>query len=156
MERRLTAILAADVVGYSRLMGADEAGTLAILKKIRSELIETKIAQHQGRVVKLTGDGILAEFPSVVSAVACATEIQRGMREQCAKMPIDRRVEFRVGVNLGDVIVEGSDVYGDGVNVAVRLESIAEPGGVAISGSVRDHVGNRLNLAFEDRGEQQL
>src|SRR5205085_6341246 len=129
MERRLTAILAADVVGYTRLMGMDEAGTLSELKRLRSDLIDNKIAAHRGRIFKLTGDGLMAEFPSVVSAVACAAEIQRGMREQCAKMPIDRRVEFRVGVNLGDVIVEGSDVYGDGVNVAVRLESIAEPGG---------------------------
>ena len=156
MERRLTAILAADVVGYSRLMGTDEAGTLSELKRLRSDLIDNKIAEHRGRIFKLTGDGLMAEFPSVVGAVACAAEIQRGMREQCAKMPIDRRIEFRVGVNLGDVIIEGSDVYGDGVNVAVRLESIAEPGGIAISGSVRDHVGNRLNLVFEDRGEQQL
>jgi len=156
MERRLTAILAADVVGYGRLMGADEAGTLAALKEIRANLIETKIGQHQGRVVKLTGDGILAEFPSVVSAVSCAAEIQRAMREQCAKMPIDRRIEFRVGVNLGDIIVEGDDIYGDGVNVAVRLERIAEPGGICISQSVHEHVGNRLALQFEDCGEQHL
>src|SRR5438270_186366 len=156
MERRLTAILAADVVGYSRLMGADEAGTLAILKKIRSELIETKIAEHQGRVVKLTGDGILAEFPSVVSAVACAAEMQRGLRERAAGAPTDRRVEFRIGVNLGDVMVEGDDIYGDGVNVAARLESIAEPGGIAVSQSVRDQVGNRLDVTFEDCGEHNL
>ncbi|MGA7275459.1 MAG: adenylate/guanylate cyclase domain-containing protein [Candidatus Udaeobacter sp.] len=156
MERRLTAILAADVVGYSRLMGADEAGTLATLKEIRSELIETEIAQHLGRIVKLTGDGILAEFPSVVSAVACAAEMQRGLNERAAGAPSDRRVEFRVGVNLGDVIVEGDDIYGDGVNVAVRLESIAEPGGICVSQSVRDHVGNRLDVTFEDRGEQNL
>jgi adenylate cyclase len=156
MERRLTAILAADVVGYSRLMGADEAGTLAILKKIRSELIETKIAEHQGRVVKLTGDGILAEFPSVVSAVACAVEIQRGLRERMTGAPTDRRVEFRIGLNLGDVIVEGDDIYGDGVNVAARLESVAEPGGIAVSQSVRDHVGNRLDVTFADCGEQNL
>ena len=156
MERRLTAILAADVVGYSRLMGNDEAGTLAQLKEIRQAVIDAKIAAHQGRIVKLTGDGILAEFPSVVSAVACAAEIQRGMRELSAAMPADRRIEFRVGVNLGDVIVEGDDIYGDGVNVAARLESVAEPGGIAISGSVRDHVGNRLKLGFEDCGEQQL
>src|SRR5438477_1490759 len=156
MESRLTPILAADVVGYSRLMGADEAGTLAILKKIRSELIETKIAEHQGRVVKLTGDGILAEFPSVVSAVACAAEMQRGLRERAAGAPTDRRVEFRIGVNLGDVMVEGDDIYGDGVNVAARLESIAERGGIIVSHSVRDHVGNRLDLVFEDMGEQSL
>src|SRR5947209_28334 len=135
MERRLTAILAADVVGYSRLMGADEAGTLAILKKIRSELIETKIAEHQGRIVNLTGDGILAQFPSVVSAVACAAEMQRSLHKQAAAASADRRIEFRVGVNLGDVMVEGDDIYGDGVNVAVRLESVAKPGGIAVSQS---------------------
>jgi adenylate cyclase len=156
MERRLTAILAADVVGYSRLMGADEAGTLTALQDMRTGFIDGKIAEHQGRVVKLTGDGILAEFPSVVSAVACAVELQRGIRERNADVPQDRRIEFRIGVNLGDVIVEGADIYGDGVNVAARLESIAESGGIAISGSVRDHVGNRLKLAFEDRGQQQL
>src|SRR6266853_1375308 len=156
MERRLSAILAADVVGYRRLMGTDEAGTLTALKDVRTGFIDGKIAEHQGRVVKLTGDGILAEFPSVVSAVACAVELQRGIRERNADVPQDRRIEFRIGVNLGDVIVEGADIYGDGVNVAARLESIAEPGGIAISGSVRDHVGNRLKLSFEDRGEQQL
>jgi adenylate cyclase len=156
MERRLTAILAADVVGYSRLMGADEAGTLAALKDVRTGFIDGKIAEHQGRVVKLTGDGILAEFPSVVNAVACAVELQRGIRKRNADVPQDRRIQFRIGVNLGDVIVEGADIYGDGVNVAARLESIAESGGIAISGSVRDHVGNRLKLAFEDRGQQQL
>ena len=156
MERRLSAILASDVVGYSRLMGADEAGTLAALKNVRTDLIDGKIAAHQGRIVKLTGDGILAEFPSVVSAVACAVEIQRAMRERSATMPADRRIEFRIGVNLGDVIVEGDDIYGDGVNLAARLEGIAKPGGIAISHSVRDHVGNRLDLVFEDAGEQEL
>src|SRR5437868_6072711 len=156
MERRLTAILAADVVGYSRLMGNDEAGTLAALKAVRTDFIDAKIAEHQGRIVKLTGDGMLVEFPSVVSAVACAAEVQRGVLKRNMDVPPDRRIEFRIGVNLGDVIVEGDDIYGDGVNVAVRIESIAEPGGIAISGSVRDHVGNRLDLQFEDQGEQQL
>src|SRR5438309_9944735 len=156
MERRLTAILAADVVGYSRLMGANETGTLAALKTLQAVFIDRKIAEHQGRIVKLTGDGLLVEFPSVVSAVACAAAIQRGMRERNANVPQDRRIEFRIGVNLGDVIVEGDDIFGDGVNVAARLESIARPGGIAISHSVRDHAGNRLKLAFEDRGEQQL
>ena len=156
MERRLTAILAADVVGYSRLMGADEAGTLAALKAVRTELIDGKIAQHQGRIVKLTGDGILAEFPSVVNALACASEVQRGVRERNTDVPQNRRIEFRVGVNVGDVIVEGDDIYGDGVNVASRLESVADPGGITVSQAVRDHVGNRLDLAFEDRGEQKL
>ena len=156
MERRLTAILAADVVGYSRLMGADEAGTLAALKAVRTELIDGKIAQHQGRIVKLTGDGILAEFPSVVNALACASEVQRGVRERNTDVPQNRRIEFRVGVNVGDVIVEGDDIYGDGVNVASRLESVADPGGITVSQAVRDHVGNRLDLAFEDRGEEKL
>ena len=156
MERRLTAILAADVVAYSRLMGADEAGTLAALKSIRADIVEAKIAQHQGRTVKLTGDGILVEFPSVVSAVACAADIQREMRKQNRDVAPDRRIEFRVGINLGDVIADGDDIYGDGVNVAARLESLAQPNGICVSQSVRDHVGNRLPLTFEDRGEQQL
>ena len=156
MERRLTAILAADVVGYSRLMGANESGTLAALKTLQTDFIEGKIAEHQGRTVKLTGDGMLVEFPSVVNAVACAAELQRGMRERNAGVPQDQRIEFRIGVNLGDVIVEGEDIFGDGVNVAARLESIAKPGGITIAGSVRDQVGNRLDLTFEDMGEQNL
>ena len=156
MERRLTAILAADVVGYSRLMGANETGTLAALKALQTDFIDGKIAEHQGRTVKLTGDGMLVEFPSVVNAVACAADVQRGMRDRNAGVPQERRIEFRIGVNLGDVIVEGKDIFGDGVNVAARLESIAKPGGITISGSVRDHVGNRLDLAFEDLGEQTL
>jgi adenylate cyclase len=155
MERRLTAILAADVVGYSRLMGGDEAGTLAQLKKIRGDVIAGTVAEHRGRIVKLTGDGVLAEFHSVVSAVSCAVEIQQAMRERRAESS-DCTIELRVGVNLGDVIVEDDDIYGDGVNVAARLESIAAPGGITVSGSVRDHIGNRLDLVFEDRGEQQL
>jgi adenylate cyclase len=137
-------------------MGADEAGTLEAVKNVRTELLDGKIAEHQGRTVKLTGDGMLVEFPSVVSAVACAAEIQRGMQQRNAEVPQMQRIEFRIGVNLGDVIVEGDDIFGDGVNVAARLESIADPGGIAISHSVRDHVGNRLDLAFEDRGEQTL
>src|SRR5438067_1627239 len=156
MERRLTAILAADVVGHSRLMGANETGTLAALKTLRTDFIDGKITEHQGRIVKLTGDGMLVEFPSVVNAVACAAEMQHGMRDRNAGVPQDRRIEFRIGVNLGDVIVEGEDIFGDGVNVAARLEGIAKPGGITISGSVRDHVGNRLDLAFEDMGEQTL
>lgn len=155
MERRLAAILAAAVVGYSRLMGADEAGTLAEIKNVQSN-IDTKVCQHHGRIFKLTGDGVMAEFPSVVSAVACAAEIQRDIRGQCAKLPIDRRTEFRIGVNFGNILVDGHDVYGDGVNVAARLEAIAQPGGITISQSVRDHVGHRLELAFEDGGEQNL
>ena len=152
MERRLTAILAADVVGYSRLMGNDEAGTLAQLKEIRQAVLDAKIAEHRGRIVKLTGDGVLAEFPSVVNAVSCATEIQTAMRARTSESAI----QFRIGVNLGDVIAEGDDIYGDGVNVAARLESVAQPGGIAVSQSVCDHVGNRLSVTFEDRGEQQL
>jgi adenylate cyclase len=156
MERRLSAILAADVVGYSRLMGADEAGTLEALKTVRADFVDGKITQHKGRIVKLTGDGMLVEFSSVVNAVRCAAEIQRAMRDRNVGLPEHRRIEFRIGVNLGDVIVEGDDIFGDGVNVATRLESIAEPGGISVSHSVRDQVGNRLDLVFEDKGEQSL
>jgi adenylate cyclase len=130
VERRLAAILAADVVGYSRLMGEDETGTLAQLKAHRKDLIDPKIAEHHGRIVKLMGDGALVEFPSVVEAVQCAVEIQPAMAERNAAIPEDRRIEFRLGINVGDIIVEGDDIYGDGVNVAARLEGLAEPGGV--------------------------
>src|ERR1700730_14705385 len=150
MERRLTAILAADVVGYSRLMGADEAGTLNQLKEIRQKIIDAKIAEHHGRIVKLTGDGVLAEFPSVVNAVSCATEIPTAIRARTVP------IQFRIAITLGCLIVEGDDICGDGVNVAARLESVAQPGGIAVSQSVRDHVGNRLEVTFEDCGEQQL
>ena len=156
MERRLSAILAADVVGYSRLMGANEVGTLTSLKLHRSELIDPTIAEHHGRIVKLTGDGMLIEFPSVVNAVECAAEIQREMPVRNSDVAGERRIEFRIGVNLGDVIVDDDDIFGDGVNVAARLESVAQPGGIAVSQSVRDNVGNRLDLIFEDIGEQQL
>src|SRR5437868_2899336 len=156
MERRLTAILAADVVGYSRLMGANESGTLGALDALRTDFINPKISEHQGRIVKLTGDGMLVEFSSVVNAVACAVELQRGIRKRNAGVPQDHRIEFRMGVNVGDVIVEGDDIFGDGVNVAARLESIATPGGITISGPVRDHLGNRLDLTFENMGEQTL
>ena len=156
MERRLTAILAADVVGYSRLMGANESGTVTALETLRSDFINPKIGEHQGRIVKLTGDGMLVEFPSVVNAVACAAEVQRGVRDQNKGVPPDRRIEFRIGVNVGDVIVQGEDILGDGVNVAARLESIAPPGGITISGPARDHLGNRLDLTFEDMGERRL
>src|SRR5438067_55009 len=156
MERRLTAILAADVVGYSRLMGANESGTVTALETLRSDFINPKIGEHQGRIVKLTGDGMLVEFPSVVNAVACAAEVQRGVRDRNKGVPPDRRIEFRIGVNVGDVIVHGEDILGDGVNVAARLESIAPPGGITISGPARDHLGNRLDLTFEDMGEQAL
>src|SRR5438552_8081775 len=156
MERRLTAILAADVVGYSRLMGANESGTLAALDTLRGDFINPKISEHQGRIVKLTGDGMLVEFPSVVNAVACATELQRGIRNRNAGVPQDHRIEFRMGVNVGDVIVQGEDILGDGVNVAARLESIAPVGGITVSQAVRDHVGKRLDLIFEDMGERRL
>ena len=130
MERRLSAILAADVVGYSRMMGADEAGTLDALKAMRAEVVDPKVAEHQGRVVKLAGDGILVEFASVVNAVACAAAIQMEMRDRNSDTPPQRRFQFRIGIDLGDVIVEGDDIYGDGVNVAVRLQSVAKPGGI--------------------------
>ncbi|MBB4273246.1 adenylate/guanylate cyclase domain-containing protein [Rhizobium mongolense] len=156
VHRRLTAILAADVVTYSRLMGRDEEGTHAAWKSHRKELIDAKIAECEGRIVKLTGDGFLAEFPSVVNAVTCAATVQRGMLERNAGVPRRSRIELRMGINLGDVIVEGDDIFGDGVNVAVRLESIATPGGIAVSAAVRDNVGNRLDLRFEDMGEQTL
>src|SRR6266513_5557485 len=155
MERRLTAILAADVVGYSRLMSRDEAGTIAALRSLRKELADPAITAHNGRVFKLTGDGMLVEFPSVVSAVACAVDIQSAMQSRNASTA-DARIEFRIGVNLGDIIVEEGDIFGDGVNVAARLESIAPVGGIAVSQSVRDHVGKRLDLVFEDMGERRL
>ena len=154
--RRLTAILAADVAGYSRLMGADEEGTHERLKAHLRELIEPKIAEHRGRVVKNTGDGFLAEFASVVDAVRCAVEMQRGMADRNAGTPPEKRIEFRVGINLGDVIAEEHDIFGDGVNVAARLEALAEPGGVCVSRVVRDQVRDKLAFAFEDLGEQQV
>jgi TolB-like protein/class 3 adenylate cyclase/Tfp pilus assembly protein PilF len=156
LQRRLSAILAADVVGYSRLMGLDEAGTLAALNAHRVELLDAAIAEHEGRIVKLVGDGVLAEFASIVNAVACAAAVQRGMRERNADVPQERRIEYRIGVNLGDVIAEGDDIFGDGVNVVARLESIAPPGGIAVSATVRDHVGNRLDLRFVDMGARTL
>jgi adenylate cyclase len=155
-QRRLAAILAADVVGYSRLMGHDEAGTLAALKALRTEVIDPMIVEHTGRVFKSTGDGLLAEFPSVVNAVTCAMEIQQGMKQRSVNVPDEKAIRLRIGINLGDIIVEDGDVFGDGVNVAARIESIAPPGGVAVSGTVRDHLGTRLDLHFEDIGEQML
>ncbi len=156
MERRLSAIMAADVVGYSRLMGANEVGTLTSLREHRSEFIDPCIASHQGRIVKLTGDGMLVEFPSVVSAVECAVDVQREMRSRNATIPEERRIEFRIGINLGDVIVADDDIFGDGVNVASRIEGVAKPGGVSVSSSVRENVGNKLDLIFEDTGDQEL
>jgi TolB-like protein/class 3 adenylate cyclase len=156
VERRLAAILAADVAGYSRLMGADEEGTHGRLTAHIRELVEPKIKEHRGRTVKNTGDGLLAEFPSVVDAVRCAVEVQREMAERNAATPVDQRIEFRIGVNLGDVIVEEHDIFGDGVNVAARLEGLAEPGGICISRMVRDNVRDKLDYTFEDLGEQQV
>ncbi len=156
VERKLAAILAADVAGYSRLMGVDEAGTLVRLKTIRRELIDPKIKQHHGRIVKTTGDGILIEFPSVVEAVGCAVEVQQGMAERNAGVPKDRRIDLRVGVNIGDIIVDGDDIHGDGVNIAARLEGLAEPGGICISQTVLNHARGKLPFDVEDAGELAL
>jgi adenylate cyclase len=156
MERRLAAILAADVVGYSRLMGNDEAGTLNRLKSLRIELVEPSITQRKGRIVKLMGDGLLAEFPSVVEAVQCAVAIQQGMPLRETEIGEERRIKLRIGVNLGDIIVEGSDIYGDGVNVAARLEALAEAGGVYVSGTVFDHIKSKVDLKFVDLGAQEV
>jgi adenylate cyclase len=147
--RRLAAILAADVAGYSRLMGADEEGTHERLKAHLRELVEPKIGEHRGRVVKNTGDGLLADFPSVVDAVRCAVEVQRGMADRNAETPEDKRITFRMGVNLGDVIVEEHDIFGDGVNVAARLEALDEPGGICVSRVVRDQVRDKVAFTFE-------
>ena len=154
--RRLAAILAADVVGYSRLMGADEEGTHERLRGHFTELVEPKIKEYRGRTVKNTGDGLLAEFASVVDAVRCAAEVQRGMIDREPQVPDERRIRFRIGVNLGDVIAENNDIFGDGVNVAARLEALAEPGGICISRTVRDQIRDKLPYSFEDRGEQSV
>ena len=155
-HRRLAAILAADVVGYSRLMGADEAGTLARLRAHRKELIEPSIAACGGRTIKLMGDGALVEFASVVDAVQCAVDIQAGMAGRNAEVPEVRRIAFRIGINFGDVIIEDDDLYGDGVNIAARLEGLAAPGGICISGKVHDEILGKLELGFEDQGEQPV
>jgi TolB-like protein/class 3 adenylate cyclase len=154
--RRLAAILAADVAGYSRLMGADEEGTLERLKALRRELIDPKMVEHRGRIVKTTGDGVLAEFPSVVDAVRCAGEVQRGMLDREPDLPDERRIQFRIGINVGDVIADGDDIFGDGVNVAARLEALAEPGGICVSGMVHDQIRDKLPYRFADRGEQDV
>src|SRR5277367_1965451 len=154
--RRLAAILAADVAGYSRLMGADEEGTHERLKALRHELIDPKITEHHGRIVKTTGDGMLVEFASVVDAVRCAVEVQQAMPERNTGVSADKRIELRIGINLGDVIVEGDDLYGDGVNIAARIEALADAGGVFVSNTVHDHVRDRLPFVFEDLGEQQV
>jgi TolB-like protein len=154
--RRLAAILAADVAGYSRLIGADEGGTLQGFKAIRAELVDSKIVEHHGRLVKTTGDGFLVEFSSVVGALRCATEVQARMAERNAPLPMDKRIEFRIGINDGDVVVEEGDIFGNGVNVAARLEGLAEPGGICVSALVRRDAAGKLDLAFEDLGEQTL
>jgi len=156
VQRRLAAILAADVAGYSRLMGADEEGTLAALKGLRRELADPKIKEHRGRIVKTTGDGLLVEFASVVDAVRCAVEVQQEMAERNVGVPDERRIQFRIGINLGDIIKDGRDIYGDGVNVAARLEALAEPGGICVNRVVRDQVRDKLDFAFEDAGEQRV
>jgi adenylate cyclase len=154
--RRLAAILAADMAGYSRLIGVDEARTLQGFKEIRAELFDPKVSEHHGRLVKTTGDGFLVEFSSVVDALRCATELQAGMAERNAAIQTDDRIEFRIGINVGDVVVEDGDIFGDGVNVAARLEGLAEPGGICVSARVQEDAAGRLDLAFEDLGEQQL
>src|SRR5215469_3721405 len=155
-QRRLAAILAADVVGYSRLIEKDEAGTLGALKERRKGILKPLVAEHHGRVVKVMGDGVLVEFASAVNAVACSVELQEAMDSANASLAEDRRIVLRVGVNLGDVMVEGSDLYGDGVNIASRLEVLADPGSVFVSRTVYNHVRGKVKLGFDDLGDQQL
>src|SRR5215469_7718933 len=156
IERRLAAILAADIAGYSRLMGEDEEGTLAALRAVRRELGDPKITEHRGRIVKTTGDGLLVEFASVVDAVRCAVEVQREMVDRNAAVLAGRRIEFRMGFNVGDIIIEDGDIFGDGVNIAARLEALAEPGGICISAAAHEQVRDKLDFSFEDMGEQQV
>jgi class 3 adenylate cyclase/pimeloyl-ACP methyl ester carboxylesterase len=156
MQRRLAAILAADVFGYSRLMGADEMGTLRALKSHRRELVDSGIAEHHGRIVKTTGDGMLVEFASVVDAVGCAVNIQRNMVKRNAGIPGEKQIIFRIGINVGDIIIDGDDIYGDGVNIAARLETLCEPGGVCISRAANDEIRDKLSLTFADLGEQAV
>src|SRR5262252_8064546 len=156
VDRRLAAIFAGDIAGYSRLMGTDEEGTLRRLKMHRKELVDPKIAEHRGRIVKTTGDGILVEFVSVVDAVRCAVDIQRGMIERNTNVPTEKRIEFRIGINVGDIIIDGDDIYGDGVNVAARLEALADPGGIMVSRVVHDQVQDKLGFEFDDMGEQAV
>jgi len=155
-HRRLAAIVSADVAGYSRLMGRDESGTLAALKAIRREVVDPKITEHRGRIVKTTGDGLLLEFASVVDAMRCVIEVQTAMAEKTADIPKDRRIAFRVGVNIGDIVIDGDDIFGDGVNIAARLQEIAAPGGLCVSSRVHDDIRDRLDATFEDGGTQQL
>src|SRR6266852_6861856 len=154
--RRLAAILAADVAGYSRLMGTDEEGTHERLRAHLRPLVDPKIGEHRGHIVKNTGDGVLAEFASVLDAVRCAAEVQRGMIDREPDLPDERRIKFRIGINLGDVIADGDDIFGDGVNVAARLEALGEPGGICISRTVREQIRDKLPYVFEDLGEQSV
>ena len=156
VQRKLAAILAADVVGYSRLMEADEEGTLARMQALRTDEIDPRIDAYGGRIFKTTGDGILAEFPSAVDAVRHAVDLQRAMAGLNANAPEAGRIVFRVGISLGDVMIDGDDLFGNGVNVAARMEGLAEPGGICISGNVQEHVGNSLDVSLEDLGEQQV
>ena len=156
VERRMVAILAADVVGYSRLMEANEERTMGALRQHRREFFDPTMAKHGGRIFKVMGDGFLVEFGSVINAARCAVEIQRGMVERNAGVPEDRHIKFRIGINLGDIIVEGDDFYGDGVNLAARLEGLAGPGGIACSAVARNHIGNKLDLEFLDQGEKTV
>ena len=156
MERRLAAVLAADVAGYSRLMGCDEEGTLARIKSCRKALLDPAIAEHRGRIVKTTGDGMLVEFASAVDAARCAVEVQRGMAQQNADVSQDVRIEFRVGIHVGDIIIDENDIFGDGVNIAARLEGIADPGGVCISDDAYRQIRSKVDVPFEDMGSQIL
>src|SRR5258708_5013953 len=156
IERRLAAILAADVAGYSRLMGEDEVATLRALKAHRRDLIDPTIARHHGRIVKTTGDGVLVEFASIVDAVGCAVSIQRGMIDRNEDVTQDRQIIFRIGINVGDIIIDGDDIFGDGVNVAARLEALCEPGGLCISRGANEEIRDKLSLAFADLGEQTV
>src|SRR5512144_1270473 len=155
-HRRLAAIVSLDVVEYSRLMSVDDSGTLAALKVPRREIIDPQIAEDDGRIVKATGDGLLLEFSSVVDAVRCAVDVQRGMAERNAGVAPDKRLDFRIGINVGDIIIDGDDIFGDGVNVAARLEALADPGGICVSRVVRDQVVDKLNFTFEDLGAQEV
>src|SRR6266536_1076723 len=156
VDRRLAAILAADIAGYSRLMGVDEEATLRQLKAHRKELVDPKITEHRGRIVKTTGDGMHVEFGSVVDAVRCAVDIQRCMVGRNSEVPTEKRIQFRVGINLGDIIIDGDDIYGDGVNVAARLEALADPGGIMVSRVVHDQVQDKLSFDFDDTGDQTV
>src|SRR5271155_418809 len=156
VERRLAAILAADVAGYSRLMGGDEEGTLARLKECRRALVDPQIAEHRGRIVKTTGDGMLVEFASAVDAIRCAAEVQRGMANGNSGVPEAKRIEFRIGIHVGDIIIDDNDIFGDGVNIAARLEGIAEPGGICISDDAQRQIRGKVDIAFDDMGPQAL